>query len=157
MGEIPKGFCQCGCGGETALAKVTYRKIGHVKGEPVRFIKGHTFRAMNKKGPDHYAWKGGRSVHSNGYIVVRGDDGKRVYEHIMKAENALGRKLRQISKGHPDNEVVHHINGDKTDNRNENLLICTHRYHTALHRRLENSPDWPEFPKIVRRGFGGER
>lgn len=33
--------CQCGCGGEVALAKRTNAALGHVKGQPVRFIPGH--------------------------------------------------------------------------------------------------------------------
>lgn len=46
---------------------------------------------------------------------------------------------------------VNHKDGDKANNAPSNLLICTHRYHTALHHRLERSPDWPQFKPIVRR------
>lgn len=37
----PTGLCGCGCGRKTALAKQTVRRLGHVKGQPVRFIVGH--------------------------------------------------------------------------------------------------------------------
>lgn len=39
--EIPYGYCQCGCGQKTSIAKQTDNKRGHVKGEPMRFISGH--------------------------------------------------------------------------------------------------------------------
>ena len=45
------------------------------------------------------------------------------------AEAYLGRKLEQ-------GEVVHHMNGDATDNRFENLLIMPDRQHKQLHMAL---------------------
>jgi hypothetical protein len=63
-----------------------------------------------------------------------------VYEHKLKAERALGRALG------PD-ETVHHIDGDKTNNANSNLLICSRAYHVALHARLADSQDWPQFSR----------
>lgn len=54
---------------------------------------------------------------------------KTVYLHIEAAEKALGKKL-------PKGAEVHHINGDQTDNRNANLVICQdHKYHSLLHMR----------------------
>lgn len=39
---IPQGFCQCGCGQKTAISSKTRSKQGCVKGQPVRYIQGHT-------------------------------------------------------------------------------------------------------------------
>jgi hypothetical protein len=63
----------------------------------------------------------------NGYPVTYGKGNRkdRVI-HRMIAQKVLGRELTS-------NEVVHHINMDKTDNRNENLLICTNNFHRYLH------------------------
>lgn len=35
------GFCQCGCGGRTAIATRNRTAKGYVKGEPIRFLPGH--------------------------------------------------------------------------------------------------------------------
>lgn len=41
------GLCECGCGEMAPLAKRTKNKIGHKKGQPVRFIRGHQFRQFH--------------------------------------------------------------------------------------------------------------
>lgn len=153
--DVPVGFCKCGCGERTRLAPVNDRSKGWIKGEPLSFIKGHLTRFMSQAGENSSNWKGGKSVTSHGYVRLQMPDGTRPYEHIVVAEKALGRKLKSISVGHPANEVVHHVYGDKKRNTNDNLLICTHEYHVALHHRLEQSDAWPEFPAVKRKGFGG--
>ena len=82
--------------------------------------------SYDKSGPNNPSWKGGRLVGK--YIKLWTKDGHRL-EHVLKAEKALGRRLK---KG----EVVHHINGDKHDNRNDNLIVCTRSYHQWLHKRM---------------------
>jgi hypothetical protein len=37
-------LCACGCGSETELYTTTDTRIGSVKGEPARFVKGHRMR-----------------------------------------------------------------------------------------------------------------
>ena len=57
-------------------------------------------------------------------------DGKSKREHIVIAEKILGRPL-------PAGAVVHHVDEDKTNNRNDNLVICPDRaYHNLIHRRM---------------------
>lgn len=40
-GTPPQHACQCGCGGEVTLATRTNARLGHVKGQPMRYLPGH--------------------------------------------------------------------------------------------------------------------
>ena len=141
-------LCQCGCGTPVRLAPVNDRSKGWVKGQPLKFIKGHGVGAAAQI--KAAAALGTKTISTHGYVLVNVGPRQRQYEHIQIAERALGRPLRSFGPGHPLTEVVHHIDGDKTNNAPSNLLICTHRYHTELHHRLEQSQAWPEFPRITR-------
>jgi len=83
-------------------------------------------------GSANLQWKGGINYHSAGYWRVRKPDHPRagtsgyVFEHVLVAEAKLGRFL---NKG----EVVHHLNGCKTDNRPENLRVMRQSDHLRKH------------------------
>ena len=40
--KIPYGYCQCGCGNRSQIAKRNRKELGHIKGVPVKFIQGHS-------------------------------------------------------------------------------------------------------------------
>lgn len=66
----------------------------------------------------------------NGYIVqyINGYNKKgNAKVHRLVMEQYLGRKLL-------NDEVVHHINENKKDNRIENLQVMTKREHSRMHR-----------------------
>lgn len=39
--DTPVKLCECGCGRPAPIATKTRTKLGHVKGQPIRFIRGH--------------------------------------------------------------------------------------------------------------------
>jgi len=89
------------------------------------------FAIVPYKGSDHWKWRNGHS-RCNGYETIRipkhpyANKRGYVYEHRRIMERHLGRWLNP-------NERVHHINGDKLDNRIENLVIMNHRTHRCEH------------------------
>lgn len=82
-------------------------------------------REMNL-GDKNAQWKNGKTKHSLGYVLVT-IDGEQILEHRVVAEKSLGRKLR------PD-EIVHHINKNKTDNTPSNLMVMTRAEHIREHK-----------------------
>ena len=85
--------------------------------------------AIGRSGPYRTKAHGSTSSY-RGYVMVHLNGRRRaVPEHVLKVEKVLGRRLR---KG----ELVHHVNGDKADNRNANLLVCRRPYHSWIHARM---------------------
>ena len=73
-------------------------------------------------------------IKSGGYIYIKQSDGTRIAEHHLVWKLANG--------SIPEGYCIHHKNGNKQDNRLENLELMTHGGHSSLHRR---SKDYPEF------------
>lgn len=125
---IPLGYCACGCGGKTTLAKQTDSKRHKIKGQPTKYIMGHQSKKMC--GLLHPNWKGGRFKRGGGYINTYDDNHNIRQEHTIIAEKVLGKPL-------PARAVVHHADENTGNNRNNNLVICQDRaYHLLLHRRM---------------------
>ena len=93
-------------------------------------VKDSFVHGMN--GSNHPMWKGGEILNSQGYILVYSPNhpykDKRNYirEHRLVMEKYIGRFLLP-------SEVIHHINGIKTDNRIENLKIVSNEEHSRNH------------------------
>lgn len=92
--------------------------------------KAHKERGYSKK-EKNANWKGGRFTDVHGYVWVRVEDNHpyayRGYmrEHRRLVEDSIGRYLK------PE-EVVHHIDGNKINNKIENLKLLENA--SAHHR-----------------------
>lgn len=152
----PSGLCKCGCGQKTWIATKNDSRYGWVKGQPVDYVKGHALRGVKRSaefcrnvslgkkgkplspkalaarraavkwGPDNPAYNGGLWIEKRSgrcYIRCRNGHPKAYYRAVMEAH--LGRTLR------PD-EQIHHINGDPSDDRLENLQLLPMGRHSSI-------------------------
>lgn len=94
-----------------------------------------------KRGSGNGNYKG-RSITTQGYVILTLEDGKRhpnaqatgrILEHIKVMSDFLGRPLE---KG----EEVHHKNGNRADNRIENLELWTRSHPTGV--RVTDLYEW---------------
>ena len=113
--------CICSCG---ALHTVASRNLtdGNTKscGCLMREIASDRAR---KRGPNAIHWQGGKHPTGGGYTIVYApnhyphkNNKSYVHEHRLVMESHLGRFLLR-------HETVHHKNGDRQDNRLENLEV----------------------------------
>lgn len=106
-------FCGCGCGATTKLARQSTTALGHVRGQPVRFVVGHNM-------------KGRQTLTDYARQHVGGDRSRRV--HRVRVEQVLGRVL-------PRSVVIHHADG--TRGLTSTLVVCPNQaYHKLLHARM---------------------
>jgi len=82
---------------------------------------------VSHRGKKHHNWKGGVKHRSDGYLRFTDDR----YVHRVVMENYLGRKLK------PE-EVVHHRDGDVTNNDIENLQLLTNSFHRQGHVKTQS-------------------
>ena len=103
-------------------------------------------RSKNIRGESNPNWRGGRTLHaSDGYMKITLQPDSPFYpmiqsrgyvmEHRLVVAEHLGRCLAR-------DEIVHHKNGIKDDNRIENLLLCNngdgiHKYIEVLEKRIK--------------------
>ncbi len=110
-------------------------------------VNKKNIKTGDQKAENNGNWKGGVIITDKGYIMVRCPDhprakemGSYVYQHILVMERYLGRYLDYYGQGHPDNEIVHHINHNKQDNRIENLQLMRELEHRKYHQKFVKKP-----------------
>lgn len=129
--RFPTWRCRCDCGTERdvltqSLVRGLSTSCGCVRREKAAVM----IARLDVRGAKHPRWKGGRQVTKHGYVEVwiseehplfemarsRTGVGGYVFEHRLVVAEYLGRPLR-------DDETVHHVSGDRGDNRLENLQL----------------------------------
>lgn len=92
----------------------------------VKWVQSSTIGELNPN------YSGGKYIDDKGYVRVLSPEHPSsirgyIYEHRAIMESYLNRYLKSW-------ESVHHINEIKSDNRIENLFLCTVSEHSAIHR-----------------------
>lgn len=127
--KAPHQLCRV-CSGKIAIQRDEFRNASHADDCQCQRCKTAQGLLTRDSNP---AWSGGRRKHKSGYVyvIVDEDDPMRcmagrdpyVFEHRLVLARHLGRPLKP-------NETVHHRNGNRLDNRLENLeLWATNHAH----------------------------
>jgi hypothetical protein len=130
-------LCRCDCGNEVVVNGSNLRS-GHSKSCGCWKIERGKLN-INKLRPtqmgiNHPHWKGGKYFDGRYIRVLAPTHPKStngyIHEHTIVMEKMLGRPLA-------NGEVIHHCNGDKSDNRPYNLrLFTSHSEHSKHHAKM---------------------
>ena len=91
-------------------------------------------KGKNVKGNNNPHWKGGRIIDGRGYVLLKKPYHPNADKHGYIRESRLiasGMYGRPIAKG----EIVHHMNQNRADNSQINLVVLTIAEHNAVHAR----------------------
>lgn len=149
---IPYGYCHCGCGERTTILTFSHSKLGLVKGEPRRFIKGHHQRVERRQvtpseirvdassNTAHVKLSQGRwatidlddleRVRDMRWFAYKSGHGNTFYARSNGRDSAgkpVAIHMHRLIMGDPHGMQVDHIDGDGLNNRRTNLRTATNQ------------------------------
>lgn len=96
--------CECGCGRSAPIAKKTRAHLGHVRGCPVRYIRGHAGRGKGNRDnyivdpvSDCWVWQGAKNDSGYGQLRI---DGETQYAHRVFYERYKGKISDKLEPDH---------------------------------------------------------
>lgn len=124
----------CGCSEVTIwrwLKRFNIKTRSLSEAAKISFEKG---KIGFQNGENHPNWKGIEN-YDQGYKTIWNPSHpkskhKRVKEHVLIIEENIKRNLKK-------EEIIHHINGIRDDNRIENLWMCNYKSHGKAHKSME--------------------
>jgi len=134
--------CQCVCGQEKIALGSNLRygsttSCGCYRTEVAiaRLKRWNRANVGKCRGPQSHNWKGGRKIDKKGYVHILVEPGTNRYrlEHHLVIERILGRNLLP-------HEEVHHKNGIRSDNRDDNLELWSKSHPPG--QRIEDKVKW---------------
>jgi hypothetical protein len=122
-GHIPVYLKDCGVDGCTSRQ----RAGGYCNKHYQRFKANGDPSVVRRGGSNSPQWKGGRTTNGDGYVLVNIQPDDPMYPMSIKGKNTvLEHRLvmaRHLGRTLGRHETVHHINGNRQDNRIENLQL----------------------------------
>lgn len=132
-------LCADGCGGYVNWNVTKKCWSTYISGHNIKWLYGAVMPKSAKKkiaksqeGSGNSYWNGGETISHGGYVTILKpehpfrDVNKRVKEERLVVEKNIGRYLTK-------DEIIHHRNRIKTDNRLCNLQIVSRSEHSKIH------------------------
>jgi hypothetical protein len=98
-------------------------------------------RSYYQKGSKNPAWKGGRYIDKLGtrketvYILDREHPSSDKRGYVSESRYVMEKHLKRILSME---EIVHHIDGNRLNNRLDNLRVMLHGEHTTMHNLMRH-------------------
>lgn len=121
--------------------------------------KSHKNNPRVGRGENHYNWKGGININKQGYVVEyvkrtnkwfpMAANTHRAGGYILQHRLVMAKYLKRFLEPY---EIVHHINGNKADNKIKNLRLVSRKKHETTYQHgfqdgykqamLDNKKEW---------------
>lgn len=160
IGKNKKGqtmwLTKCDCGNEATI--MIYNLLNDKR--PTQSCGCLRREVVSKRmsGENHYKWSGGEGcINGQGYVKFRHGELRGLLKHRYVYEQHYGITLTP-------NQNIHHINGDRLDNRIENLELWDTSQPSGQRiedkikfyfELVENYKDHPLYKDLIKKGAGG--